>query len=79
MDARKGLDDDGDATEVARLERRVLARRPFPVVLVTYHDPLEAVLLVGARDVGHAAKVTAQHVVDLRATTGLESVLHFDE
>ena len=66
MDARERLDDDGDAAEVARLERRVLAAAALAVVVVADDDPGQARLFVLARRVRHAAKAARQHVVHLR-------------
>ena len=69
VDAGEGLDDDGDAAEVARLERRVLAAAALAVVVIPDDDPLDVGGLVVPCHVRHAAKLAICHVVDLRRHT----------
>ena len=59
VDAGEGLDQHRASTQVARLQRGVLAAAALAVVLVADHDPLQAACLVVARNRRHRAVLTS--------------------
>lgn len=67
--------DDGKATEMSRLESRVLTGRTFAVVPVSDNDPLDALLLVVAGSGGHGIPFSIRDVLDLvgLAISGINS------
>lgn len=57
--------DDGETTQMPRLKSGVLTRAALAVVPVANDDPLDALCLVVARNVGHGIPLAVGNILDL--------------
>ena len=65
VDACERTGNDGQSTEVPRLQSSVFTRGTLAVVVITNDDPLDALVAVGSGDLGDATPFAGELVLDL--------------